>query len=165
MTTIEDRQNTADNQPEETARTEAVVEAYRLGYDAGKGDGSADGPRMIEKYDYCPRWCASREDDREDHGDDHQSVPVGAYPAVGTTKEGWPSTLTADLAQRFMHGRVDREEYLRHRHAVVELVLGDEVIVRLLPSAARSLAAGLVHLADLEEGLTRTAAPQAAESA
>ncbi len=97
-TVYDDRQNSTDDQPEETSRTEAVAEAYRLGYGAGKRDGLANGPRMIEMYDgYCPRWCASREDDREDHGDDHQSVPVGAYLAVGTTKEGWPATLTADL--------------------------------------------------------------------
>ena len=56
-----------------------------------------------------------------------------------------------------MHGRVSREEYLRHRDLLVEITLGDEVIARMAPSAARSLAAGLVRLADVEEGLTRFA--------
>ena len=111
----------------------------------------------VDLYDHCPWWCASREEDREDHLEWHGTTMAGIYPAEKMT-EGQRSGLYAQLVQRFMHGRVDREEYLRHRDPLVELSLGDEVIARMAPSAARSLAAGLVRLADVEEGLVSLAA-------
>ena len=155
-----------DDQPEETSRTKAVVAGFRLGYDAGKRDGWAEGheagaqaaPETVELYDHCPQWCGSRDEDREDHPDHHGSVSVGGFRAIGTTEQGWPLTLHASLAQRFLHGVWDREEYLRERDPFIEIALGDEVIARLEPPAARALAAGLVRLADVEEGLTRLAA-------
>ena len=129
--------------------------------------GGADAPPVlagpaasgtIEVFDHCPFWCGGRNDDREDHGEWHGSLLVGAYPASGTTKKGWPLKLYAQLVQPFMQGRVSREEYLRHRDPLIEIALGDDVIARMAPPAARSLAAGLVRLADVVEGLTRLAA-------
>ena len=119
----------------------------------------------VDLYDHCPWWCHSREEDREDHPEWHGATMTGIYPAEEMT-EGQRSGLSAQLVQRFMHGRVNWEEYLRHRDPLVEIALGDDVIARMVPAAARSLAAGLVQLADVEEGLTRLAAvPRTARGA
>ena len=119
----------------------------------------------VDLYDHCPWWCHSREEDREDHPEWHGTTMAGIYPAEKMT-EGQRSGLSTQLVQRFMHGRVNREEYLRHRDALVEIALGDDVIARMAPSAARSLAAGLVRLADVEEGLVSlTAVDRTAQDA
>jgi hypothetical protein len=88
----------------------------------------------------CPPWCASLDyEGTPDHSDRHESQPFGVDAELPDTR---PVTLHALAVQPI-------------RATVAHIVLGhgDDDYAALSTAAARSLAAMLVRLADVLDGL------------
>jgi hypothetical protein len=90
----------------------------------------------------CAPWCA----DKDDEIHQEQAVTCSSWSwHVLRSAERSAQSLSANLVQ-------DRD-FTGDVWPTVEVCIGDEPVLNLTPPQARSLAAGLVRLADLAEGV------------
>jgi len=84
----------------------------------------------------CPLWCAQREGEEHDYHNDEQH---------GSAL--WCVDLSAGTLFLELSARLDAAH-----NPTVDLVRGDTPLLSVQPAQARSVAAGLLRLADIAEG-------------
>lgn len=96
--------------------------------------------------DGCESWCLVERDEHEEHRDPHSSR---SEMVTSWGSDGEAADVFLRLIRPYVEG-VPLDQ-IKDRHIDVELSLGDDVLLTVVPPVARSLAAALVRLADLAE--------------
>jgi hypothetical protein len=114
-------------------------------------------------YGYHRGFCCIADRERQPgqsvvhHGPRCESLTIGA-PTRGLRVDGTPEELVVDLVAPYLHGVYDPDALREARSFgdAVRLTAGgddDGLSILVTPSAARSLAAALIHAADRAEML------------
>ena len=101
--------------------------------------------------DGCEHWCIVKGREHEDNRDDHVSR---MEKVVLWGSSGWEADLFLHLSRPYVEG-LPLTEVQDRRVDITLAVDDDEPCLRLTPPVARSVAAALLRLADLEEATPR----------
>lgn len=112
------------------------------------------GPGLATMFGYHPTWCIGELTEPgvsvEDHG--LWCEGLGGVGGDAHHVDGSPDHVYVDIVEPYVHGVIHSEDRGRTRDQYVRLIFGGDIAedawLYLGASAARSLAASLVHAAD-----------------